>query len=272
MGINLYGKKLQRMLLAASAIVLMTGLMASAQNANWISSATTDAWAKFGSGSWKTVRIINKSYDENGALTNQGVTITQTEVARVTRRSFSLQVRATMEMMGEQFPSDPQLIERNFAEQTPVTTSIGKEALTIKGQDFPTEVVQTIIDGDNSTRTSTVHFCKLTNPQVLKRVTVAKDPSDDHVKSHTTVTVTELDKTVDVLGELKSCWTVTTVIKVGDITHTTTETHCADVPGELVKRTTEEHNSLGRLVRRSELEIEGYGYGDSSRRRFRRRR
>jgi hypothetical protein len=271
MGINLYGNKVQRILLAASAMLLMTGLTASAQNANWISSATTDAWAKFGSGSWKTVRIVNKSYDENGTLAKEGVTMTQTEVARVTRRSFSLQVRTTMEMMGEQFPSDPQLIERNFGEQTPVTTSIGKEEVTIKGQEFPTEVVQTVIDGDNATRTSTVHFCKQTNPQVLKRVTVAKDPRNDHVKSHTTVTVTELDKTVDVLGELKSCWTVTTVIKVGDSTHTTTETHCADVPGELVKRTTEQHNSLGRLVHRSELELVGYGYGDS-RRRFRRRR
>jgi hypothetical protein len=217
------------------------------------------------------VRIVNRSYDEDGELAKEGVTITQTEVARVTRRSFSLQVSTTMEMMGKRFPSHPQLIERSFNDQPPVTTSIGEDAVTIKGQNFPTEVVQTVVDGDDSTRTSTVHFCKQTNPQVLKRVTVSKDPRNDDVKSHTTVTVTELDKTIDVLGELKSCWTVTTVIKVGETTVTTIETNCADVPGELVKRTTEEHNSQGRLVRRSELELVGYGYGQPLRRLRRRR-
>jgi hypothetical protein len=174
--------------------------------------------------------------------------------------------------LGGGFPTDPQLIERSFEDPPPEAISIGEEAVTIKGRDFPTEIVQTVTNGSDTKRTTTLHLCRHTNPQVLKRVTVAKDPQSDQVKSHTTVTVTELDKSVDVLGDLRSCWIVTTVIKVGDRTVTTTETHCADVPGELVKRTTEEHNSDGRLVRRSELELVGYGYGPSpSRRRFRRR-
>ena len=249
----------------------MWGVPASAQSSNWISSATTDAWARFGSGAWKTVRIVHKSFDESGALAKQGAMVTQTEVARVTRRSFSLQVTTTTELLGQWLPSDPQLIERNFGDPSPLTTSVGEDAVTIKGRNFPTQVVQTVTDEADLQRTSTVHLCKLTNPQVLKRVTVAKDPRNDQVKSHTTVTVTELDKTVDVLGELKSCWTVTTVIKVGEKTVTTTETHCSDVPGELVSRTTEEHNASGQLIRRSELELVGYGFGES-RRRFRRRR
>ncbi len=271
MGQSLTSNTFRRCLFPALLIALGAGFAAHGQDANWGSSATTDAWAKFGPRSWKTVRIVTKSYDENGAVASEGTTVAQTQVATVGRRSFALQVQTTMEMMGDQFFSDPQLINRTFEDQSPSTTTIGQEPLTIKGQDFPTEVVQTVVDDNNATRTSTVHFCRLTSPQVLKRVTVAKDPVNDQVKSHTTVTVTELDKVVDVLGELKSCWAVTTVIEVGEVTVTTTEVHCDDVPGELVKRTTEEHNALGRLVRRSELELVGYGYG-RPRRAYRRRR
>lgn len=249
--------------------VLPVQRMADGQTPEWMPTAGTHAWSRFGPRAWKEVRVRTYTVDANGQVLCSSTTIARTSVTRVERQSFSLCVSSTVEVAGREIFTGPQTLTREVAPQVDSTESVGTDKLVIDGQEYGAEIIRFVTLAGTQSEENTIYFCKDATPQLLRRVSTRTDSEHPDERMETTVTVTELNKMADILGETKRTWSTTTVVRRHDKTVTTREVNCADVPGELVSQITEEHDAKGVLVSREELELIGYGFG---RPRFFRRR
>jgi hypothetical protein len=245
--------------LAAAALLLVAAAPTAGQEKGWLPTLGTHAWTRFGSNAWKEVRIRTSSYDQQGREIRSSTTRARTRVVQVGRRSFSLCVSTTIEVAGQEISPEPQEITRELAPQVESSRVIGKDTVTIGQVEYPTEVVELVTKNGSRLETSRLHHCATTTPQTLRRVTTSVDPGTPESKISTTVSVTELNKMMDILGETQCTWSVTTVIEKLDRTVTIQEVNCRDIPGELVSQLTEERDADGKLLRRKELELVGYG-------------
>jgi hypothetical protein len=182
-------------------------------------------------------------------------------VIRVERQSFSLCVSSTVEVAGREIYTGPQTLTREVAPKVQSTESVGNEKVVIDGQEYGAEVIRFVTSSGTRREDNTIYFCKDVTPQLLRRITTSVDSAHPDEPMETTVTVTGLNNTADILGETRRTWSTTTVVRRHDKTVTTHEVHCADVPGELVSQITEEHDTKGVLVSREELELIGFGFG-----------
>lgn len=235
---------------------------------DWMPTVETHAWCRFGAQAWKEVRVRTFAVRKNGEELRSS-TIARTRVTKIGLRSFSLRVSSTLEVGGDESPSAPQLVSREVAPQIRSSRVSGEQDVTIDGQTYTAQVIHFTTTAGSQQETNTIYFCRTTTPQMLKRVTTTVDEANPELVTETTNTVTRLNTMADILGEPKCTWSSTTVIKMRDKTLTICEVNCAEVPGELVSQTTEEHDADGVLVARKELELVGYGYGRP--RRFRHR-
>lgn len=254
--------------IAVLAIVLCQRA-AVGQAPEWMPTAGTHAWSRFGPRAWKDLRLRTYTVDERGQVLRSSTSIARTRVTRVERQSFSLCVSSTVEVAGREIYTGPQTLTRDVAPRVQSSEAIGSDKVVIDGQEYGAEVIRFVTTSGTQTEENTIYFCKDSTPQLLRRVTTTQDPAHPDERSETTVTVTELNGMTDILGEMKRTWSTTTVVRRHDKTITTREVNCADVPGELVSQVTEEHDANGVLISREELELVGYGGGRS--RPFRRR-
>jgi hypothetical protein len=228
----------------------------------WMPTTGTHAWSRFGPRAWKEVRVKTYAVAENGNVLRSSTTIARTRVTSVDRQSFSLCVSLTVEVAGGwEFLSEPQTVTREVAPLVESAEAVGDQKVTIDGNEFGAQVIRFVTTSGSQRDTNTIFFCKDAMPQLLRRVTTSVDSLHPDQATETTVTVSQLNKMADILGESKCTWAATTVIKMRDKTVTIREVNCAEVPGELVSQITEEHNANGVLVARKELELIGYGYG-----------
>jgi hypothetical protein len=200
-------------------------------------------------------------FGQNGDVQRSGTTIARTRVTNVGLSSFSLCVSLVEEAPGGEVRSEPRILTHDVAPPVETSELVGEEQVTIEGRQYPTQVIRFVTSTAAKQETNTVFFCAHSTPQMLKRVTTSVSATNPEAATETTVTVTEMNKMADILGELKCTWSATTVIKMRDKTITIREVNCAEVPGELVAQVTEEHDANGVLVSRKELELVGYGYG-----------
>jgi hypothetical protein len=190
---------------------------------------------------------------------------------RVARHTLSLCINTTVEVAGQELTTKPQEITKDLAPEVESSKVIGTGSVVIGNKQYPTQVIELVTKNGTRRETSRIDFSSSTTPQTLKRVTTSVDPKHPEASISTIVTVTELDKMVEILNEMMCTWSVTTVIKRGDRTVTIREVHCKEVPGELVSQITEERNAEGKLLTRRELQLTDYGKG-RIRRFFRRNR
>jgi hypothetical protein len=231
------------------------------QTPEWMPTTGTHAWSRFGANAWKDVRVRTYSIGENGAVQRSSTTIARTRVTKVERHTFSLCVSSTVDMEGREFPSEPKTVTREVAPQVESAEAVGDQKVTIDGREFGAQVIRFVTTSGTQKETNLIFFCKEATPRLLKRVTTAVDSAHPDQASETTVTVTELNKMADILGEQKCTWAATTVIAMRDKVVTIREVNCAEVPGELVSQITEERDANGVVFARKELELIGYGYG-----------
>ncbi len=228
-----------------------------------VSASDHHAWARFGVGSWKKVRIYRETFDPDGNLDATSTHETKTTLTEVNDGVYTLRVEVVVEVAGRRFQAEPQTVQRGFNGETVgqnvTITALGNTDLQIGGEKIPTEVRQIIIDGDNSQTVSKVYVSRQGAPLVLKRETTATD-AEGKVKSYdATVEVLAMDMPRKVLTEIKPTSHVRTVHRAVDgKTTVTLEVFCSQVPGGLVAHTAKQIGETGLVVERSTLELLDY--------------
>ncbi len=221
------------------------------------------AWGRFGKGSWRQVRIVTESFDADGKLVNSSTTDNTTTLDEVTSERIALRVEVTVEVAGQKFPSQPQIIRQGYAgESVGQTVSIKPlkmETVTVGDREIVCDTEQVEILGGQSKEVSLVHYSARLTPRVLKRRSTTSDVASGKTVQESVSEVVKLNESHTVMGEPKTAYRVRLVQKSDRGTTTTLSVHVPDVPGEVVRQTSEKMDASGKLERRSKLELVGYG-------------
>jgi hypothetical protein len=219
-------------------------------------------WGSCHPGTWKLVRIVTESLDENGHVIGSNTTDTKTTLTGVDRDGVTLEIQASMEVAGKRFQGEPQTVKQGFhgessdARLAPVQPA--DAAVVIEGRKIPCTVQQWETAGSNESTVTTLYCSATVSPYVLKRQTVVRDAEGKNVISETLTEVTALDMPVRVKNEIRNGYYLRTVHRNGKGTVTTLAVALADVPGGVFSHSLKEVDPSGRLVRRSTLELIDY--------------
>jgi len=221
------------------------------------------AWGRFGKGSWRQVRVVTESFDAEGKLANSSTTHNMTTLDEVTPERIALRVEVTVEVAGQKFPSQPQIIRQGYAGesvgQSVSVKPLKTETLTVGDRQIVCDTEQIEILGGQSKEVSLVHYSPRLTPRVLKRTSTTSDVASGKTVQESVSEVVKLNETHTVLGVPKRAYRVRLVQKSDRGTTTTISVHVPEVPGEVVRQTSEKMDASGRLERRSNLELVGYG-------------
>ena len=103
--------------LAFRVIVLALGLAAGCASAVAEESAIAASlhpWGQFEPGTWKMVRVVTETLDEQGQVVSTSRTDTKTTLLEVSNDSVTLEVEACMEVAGKRFQVEPQTVKEGF--------------------------------------------------------------------------------------------------------------------------------------------------------------
>jgi hypothetical protein len=224
------------------------------------------AWGRCAKGAWRKVRIVTENFDERGKLASSSITENKTTVDEITADRVTLKVEATVEVAGQKFPSQPQIIKLGYAgEQTGQSVSIKPLAdatLSIAGRRIECRTEQIEILGGAAKEVTLISYAPQLTPTILKRQSTISDAASGKTTQESVSEVSVFEKRVRVLGEERTAFSVRQILRT-DRGNTTTESdHVRDIPGEVVAQSSKKSDNEGRMVRRSTLELIGYGLDD----------
>lgn len=227
------------------------------------------AWARFGRGSWRSVRIVTQNFDEQGQPTDSSITHNKTTVEEVTPDRVTLQVEITVEVAGQRFASQPQIVKQGYAGETVGQTISVKpkpaETVRIDGREFRCETQEIVIAGGVTQETSLISFAPGHSPSILKRESKMQDAAGTKTMQEAVTEVKAVGMSRRVLGERvpREAYLVRQVQSNDRGLTTTWSWHVPDIPGEIVDQSSKRVDDQGRLVRRTTLELVGYGIRDA---------
>ncbi len=222
------------------------------------------AWARFGVGAWRQVRILTETFDEQGQVTSSSVADNLTTLEKVGADGVTLKMEVTVEVAGQKFPSPPQFVQEGYAGetlgQTVSITPLGDEKLTVDGREIACRSQQIEILGGGNKEVVQISYLPDSTPTILRRKSTTRDARGETMQEAISE-VFALDKRLRVLGEAieRRGYRMRQVLKTARGTTTAWSDHVDNVPGEVVAHTSQKLDSEGRLVRRTTLELVDFG-------------
>jgi hypothetical protein len=251
--------------LACRAVTLALGLAAFCATGAAQESgipAKLHPWGRFEPGTWKTVRVVTETLNEQGRVVSTSTTDTKTTLLNVCNDGVTLEVEACMEVAGKRFEVEPQIVKEGFHGEMAGSTVTLKEPvdgeIKVEDQKIPCKIRQLSLVGPNGKANLTLHYSTTVPPYVLKRECVITDTEGKNTGSETNKDLIALDMPVRVLGQLRGGSYVRAVHKNGKTTVTTLSVVVCDVPGGVVSHSSKEVDKNGRLLRRSTLALVDY--------------
>lgn len=219
-------------------------------------------WGRFEPGTWKLVRIITETLDEQGQVVSINTTDTKTTLLSVCGDGVVLEVEACMEVAGKRFRVEPQTIKEGFCGETVESQTRLKDSadgkIDIENEKIPCTIRRLSLAGPQGKTELTLYFSTTVPPYMLKRKCVVTDADGKSIVSETNKDVLALEMPVRVLDRLHGGSYVRTVHKNKKTTVTTLAVVVDDVPGGIVSHSSKEVDKKGRVLRRSTLQLIDY--------------
>jgi hypothetical protein len=216
-------------------------------------------WGRFEPGTWKVVRVITETLNDQGEVVSTSITDTKTTLLNVCNDGVILEVEACMEVAGKRFRVEPQTVKEGFHGETVGSKTEIKEPIdgevTVEDRKIPCTVRRLLLLGPNGKTNLTLHYSTTVPPYVLRRECAVTDAEGKNTFSETKRDVIALDMPVRVLDRLRSGSYVRTVHKNGKTTVTTLAVLVGDVPGGVVSHSSKEVDKDDHLLRRSTLAL-----------------
>lgn len=250
-------------ILTLAAIFAAIPLWGHAQEAGTAGiSARFHPWGAFDPGTWKTVRVVTETLNEQGQVVSTCTTDTTTVLKDIDNQGVTLEIQTCMEVAGKRFEAEPQTLKQGFHGEL-----IGPN-LKIKE---PTEG-QVEVDGSkiacmsqqleavvpSGKTVTTIYYSPTVPPYILKRESTTTDAEGEHVLGETSVDVITFTLPLKLQGALKNGIQMKTVHKNAKGTVTTLADVLPEVPGGVVSSSSKEVDKSGRLIRRSTLALVDY--------------
>jgi len=213
-------------------------------------------------GAWKRVRVVTQTFNENETLTS--TTETKTTLKKVEEDGVTLLVEVVAEVGGKRIDSEPQTVKQGWhgelASQNVKVTHLGTAAVVIRGRRIPCKVQQLEIAGPATKTVTKIYYSDTVEPFILKRESVETDLEGNQL-GETTVEVLDVDVPCRLLAAIRNTFHVKAVHKDSKGTSTTVAFTSTRVPGGVIRHTTKEFDSTGRVIRQRSLELLDYGLG-----------
>ncbi len=220
-------------------------------------------WGGFPEKAWKTVRVATETLDEDGKVTSTTFTETETTLEKVDEDGVVLTVRVAVEVAGRHFEAEPQTIKQGFHGELLgkdlTVKELGPGQITIEGRKVDCKIVQLEFSGPTSKTVTNIYYSPETAPHFLRRTSVTTDLEGENTLSKMSLDVRALDMPLRVLAEIQSTALIRTVQEHAKGTITTWSYSSSNVPGGVVFHSSKELDKDGRLIRRSTLQLTGYG-------------
>lgn len=219
-------------------------------------------WGSFPVGAWKLVRTTSETLDGKGKVTNVSVTETRTSLVAADSTSYTLRSEIVLDIAGRRIATTPQTVKRGYSGEPPGAVvsikRLGDAPLAVDGQSVPCEIKQVAFEDGGAKLVSKLHYSPDLAPFVLRRETSIEGGGEEK-RNSSLVEVVALDLPQRIQGELKQASFVKTTQKLAQGTKITLEVHCEEVPGSVAAHWASETDASGQVVRRSTLELVGYG-------------
>ena len=225
-------------------------------------------WAAFKPNSWKMVRELNETYDEKGQLVKTGVTETKSSLCRVDAEGVTLEIETAAWVAGKLVTFRPQTAKQGF-----YSTLAGQE-INFKAKDLPDQEllieekkirchvrqVEWVDKKNQRGHLVKTYFSETVEPFVLKRETTIKNLSDGKTAMTKVMTIDAFN--MPWAFENDQIYSVThskTISRTEKSIKTTLAYHSTRVPGGIVSQHIKEVDLKGNLLRRSIVELIGFG-------------
>lgn len=217
------------------------------------------AWGKFYPGSWKLVCVVTDNLDKDGNVVSSSKTHTRITLIGVTDRTYTLEVKNTVEVAGKRVSAEPITLRKGFngqgRGQSVSLKTLGRGSVLVNGRKISSEVRQIVVDGGDTKSVTKEHFSRTVSPYVLRRDTKATSADGKETRFTSHVEVLSLAVPVQVLSGTHTASRIKTVHKRDQGKTVTIEVHAQDVPGGVVSHESDQFDADGNLVSRSELEL-----------------
>lgn len=226
-------------------------------------------WARFGAGAWRHVRIVTENYDAEGNPADGSVTDNKTTVTEVTPERVTLRVEVTVEVAGQKFPSQPQIIVQGYAGETlgkiAPARPLEPQTIAIDGREIRCEARQLEISGGVTNEQTQIVFAAGHVPAILRRQSTLREAGDQKELQQITSQVMSLNMIRHLTNSDKpqSVYLVRATQNNDRGTTITWSWHAPNVPGEVVDECSHKTDADGRVVRRTTLELVDYGQGEA---------
>jgi hypothetical protein len=239
--------------------------------ASELSARDLHVWGRFDPGTWKRVRIVTETLDDHGAVADTTTTESKTTLVRADAKRVTLRIEAMVNVAGKRFAIQPQVVEYGYYGESPNEPTdlktLGSESLMVDGRQVPCRIEQVVASAGQQKQVTQMFLSDAVEPFVLKRETALfkKDGTGENTLEdpQTTTEVIALDVPYKVLQEIKSTAYERTIQRSTRGTNVTLDVTSVDVPGGIVARTSKELDPVGRLLRRSTLELVDYQVVDN---------
>jgi len=217
------------------------------------------AWGNFAPGSGAYRRTVTRTYEQNSTLTN--VTDTKYTLESVEDNRFALRLENAVNIGGQNFTPDPQLIYYDFYQQRLgdafTVTVLKPEVLSIQRKQVTCQVCKYTQKTEDWVQETTLWYSSLVMPYILKKELVRKSVADGTILSRSTTTVTETSA-LRVFGRLLANYQILN-IKISGTNRIETKGNYSDnVPGGLLSEVSVETNASNRVVSRTETTLLNY--------------
>jgi primosomal replication protein N len=243
------------------ALAAASGASASAQNVSI--PREKHAWGRFAPGSWAKVRKVSQELDAEGEIQSETTTETKTTLREAGAMDCTVQMEISVEIAGKRFQAQTKTMRIGYNGDTDggqvQTEQTGTGVLEFGLTSTRCALVQMDIETGEESLASRVWYSPSVSPYVLKRETWRRDGEGDPMRPRTEMKVLAVGMPYRVLGEIKEvAYARTKETHVGG-SSLTLEVICEDVPGGVVAHASKDLDQNGRVVRRSTLQLIGYG-------------
>ena len=220
-------------------------------------------WGRFKPGAWQHVRVIVETLDPKGIITNTTSSDRITTLVTVAPQSVTLELDITAEVAGKRLDAPLQLVTQGChgepSGQTTEVRDLEPTSSTIEGRKITCRVREFQIADKDQKRRVLVYYNRDVAPVVLRRQCEARSQDGARQTVQSELEVVSLNTPYKVLKQMMPASVIRTVQKTDSTSITTQAVLVSDVPGGIVSSTSQELDAEGKLVRRTTLELVGWG-------------
>jgi hypothetical protein len=225
-------------------------------------------WGRFEVGAWKRVREVTETFDPSGAVVS--ITETKTTVKKVEEDGVTLLVEKVVDVGGKRIHAKPELIKQGWhgelANQQVKVSHLGRGNVQIQDLKVPCKIQQLELTGATSKTTTKIYYSDTFPPYILKRESVRSDLEGKTQLGETVVEVIDVNVPCRLLANIFTTFYIKAVHEHPKGKTVTLIDTSMRVPGGVIRRTSNDFDSDGKLIRRSRLTLLDYGLAPGEKR------